>query len=149
MIILRFFNTVGPRQTGQYGMVVPRFVKQALLGQPLTVFGDGQQTRCFTDVQDAVRCVLALADTPKAIGRIFNIGGSQEVTIQELAERVLAMTGSTSEIVYLPYEQAYEKGFEDMRRRVPNTTRLRETIGFAPDSDLDTILRRVIDYFQK
>jgi UDP-glucose 4-epimerase len=93
--------------------------------------------------------VLALADTPKAIGRIFNIGGSQEVTIQELAERVLAMTGSTSEIVYLPYEQAYEKGFEDMRRRVPNTTRLRETIGFAPDSDLDTILRRVIDYFQK
>jgi len=130
-------------------MVVPRFVKQALLGQPLTVFGDGQQTRCFTDVQDAVRCVLALADTPKAIGRIFNIGGSQEVTIQGLAERVIAMTGSTSEIVYLPYEQAYEKGFEDMRRRVPNTTRLRETIGFAPDSDLDTILRRVIDYFQK
>ncbi|NLB96009.1 MAG: NAD-dependent epimerase/dehydratase family protein [Armatimonadetes bacterium] len=149
VIILRFFNTVGPRQTGQYGMVVPRFVKQALLGQPLTVFGDGQQTRCFTDVQDAVRCVLALADTPKAIGRIFNIGGSQEVTIQGLAERVIAMTGSTSEIVYLPYEQAYEKGFEDMRRRVPNTTRLRETIGFAPDSDLDTILRRVIDYFQK
>lgn len=149
VVIVRFFNTVGPRQTGQYGMVVPRFVKQALLGQPLTVFGDGQQTRCFTDVQDAVRSVIALVDTPTAVGRIFNVGGSQEVSIEELAQRVIAMTQSTSEIVYVPYDQAYEKGFEDMRRRVPDTSRLREAIGFAPDTPLETTLRRVIDYFQQ
>jgi UDP-glucose 4-epimerase len=149
VIIVRFFNTVGPRQTGQYGMVVPRFVKQALLGQPLTVFGDGQQTRCFTDVQDAVRCVLALAGTPEAVGHVYNVGGSQEVSIEELAQRVIAMTESASEVVYVPYDQAYEKGFEDMRRRVPDTTRLRETIGYAPDTALETTLRRVIDYFEQ
>jgi UDP-glucose 4-epimerase len=148
VVILRFFNTVGPRQTGQYGMVVPRFVQQALLGEPITIYGDGKQTRCFTDVADTVRCVVALADNPRAEGRVFNIGNGREISIEELARQVIAITRSSSPIVYIPYEEAYEAGFEDMRRRVPNTDRLRETIGFAPGIPFEQTLRRIISHFE-
>ena len=148
VVILRFFNTVGPRQTGQYGMVVPRFVQQALLGEPITIYGDGKQTRCFTDVADTVRCVVALADNPRAEGRVFNIGNGREISIEELARQVIAITRSGSPIVYIPYEEAYEAGFEDMRRRVPNTDRLRETIGFAQASHSEQMLRRIISHFE-
>jgi UDP-glucose 4-epimerase len=136
-IVVRLFNTVGPRQTGRYGMVLPTLVRQALMGEPLTVFGDGEQTRCFTYVDDTVRALAALAATPIAYGRIFNIGQSREISINELAARILAITGSRSEIVHMPYEEAYGGSFEDMRRRVPDCTLLRETLGWAPTDRLD------------
>ena len=145
VVIMRFFNTVGPRQTGRYGMVVPRFVQQALRDEPLTVYGDGQQTRCFTYVRDAIRAVVALADEPSATGQVYNIGSTEEVTIEELARRTLRLAGSSSELVYIPYDQAYEEGFEDMRRRVPSIDKIREAIGWEPKVDLDGILSRVID----
>ena len=148
VVIARFFNTVGPRQTGRYGMVVPSLVRQALSGAPLTVYGDGQQSRCFTHVQDSIRCQQALMNNPAAVGEIFNIGSSQEVTIEALAQRIIELADSSSEIIYVPYEEAYEKGFEDMRRRVPDTTKIAKLLGFAPDSQLDDILKDVIAYFR-
>ena len=149
VVIARLFNTVGPRQTGQYGMVIPTFVRQALAGRPITVYGDGTQTRSFTYVGDVVGALARLAVEPRAIGRVFNIGNGHEITIRDLAERVKALAGSQSPIVTIPYEQAYEEGFEDMPRRVPDTTRLRELIGYEPKVQLDEILARVIEYFQK
>ncbi len=144
--IVRFFNTVGPRQTGDYGMVLPRLVKQALRGDPLTVYGDGQQSRCFTHVNDAVRAAIALMDCPDSAGEVFNLGGQTEVSIVDLARTVIALSDSRSEICFVPYEDAYEKGFEDMQRRVPDVSKLQAQIGFTPNSDLKVIIRSVIDY---
>lgn len=145
-VIFRLFNTVGPRQTGQYGMVVPRFVKNALAGQPIRVYGDGQQSRCFAHVKDAVRAIAALAEHPGAVGQVFNVGMTEEVTITELAQRVKKATGSTSEIIYVPYAQAYEEGFEDMRRRIPDISKISQLIDWEPSLRLDDILRDVIAY---
>ena len=148
VVIVRLFNTVGPRQTGRYGMVIPNLIKQALLGHPLTVYGDGRQSRCFTYVGDVVGALMKLADHPGALGEVFNVGNDrEEVTIRELAERVLARTGSKSEIVTVPYDQAYEEGFEDMRRRVPDLGKLRALVGYVPEVHMDEILDRVIAYF--
>ena len=144
VIIVRLFNTVGPRQTGQYGMVVPNFVRQALAGEPITVFGDGTQSRSFTYVGDVVRAVVALINEPRAIGQVFNIGNGKEISIAELAARIKTMTGSGSEIVTIPYDQAYEAGFEDMPRRVPDISKIRALIGYEPTVELDDILTRVI-----
>ena len=149
VIVVRLFNTVGPRQTGQYGMVIPNFVRQALAGQPITVFGDGQQSRSFTYVGDVVRGLIALINEPEAIGQVFNIGNGREITIADLAEKVKAMTGSTSAIVRIPYDVAYESGFEDMPRRVPDITKIRELVGYEPSVELDEILHRVIEYFRQ
>ena len=147
-VIVRLFNTVGPRQTGQYGMVVPTFIKQALTGRPITIHGDGTQSRCFTDVSDVVAALLALMDHPAAVGDVFNIGSSEEVQIEALALRVKLLTGSTSEIVHIPYEQAYGEGFEDMPRRVPDITKIQALIGYRPRKSLEAILGGVIDYFR-
>jgi len=148
VVVFRLFNTVGPRQTGRYGMVIPNFVKQALLSHPITVFGDGQQSRCFTYVSDVVEVLVRLAEEPRAVGQVFNIGNDrEEVTILDLAQRVKARTGSKSEIVRVPYDQAYEEGFEDMPRRVPDLSRLRALTGYEPQVHLDEILDRVIEYF--
>jgi UDP-glucose 4-epimerase len=149
VIIVRFFNTVGPRQTGQYGMVLPTFVRQALLGHPITVFGDGTQSRSFTYVGDVVDALVALAQEPRAIGQVFNVGNTGEVTIADLAQRVKTMSGSQSLIQYVPYDEAYEAGFEDMPRRVPDISKLRELIGYEPKLCLDDIIRKVIDYFRE
>lgn len=149
VVIVRCFNTCGPRQTGQYGMVLPRFVKQALLGQPITVYGDGKQSRCFSSVFDVVEGVVRLARSDAAVGKIFNIGADTEISIEELAERVIALTGSTSKIEHVPYEKAYEQGFEDMRRRVPDLSRVRETVGFEPAVPLDDLIKSVITYFER
>jgi UDP-glucose 4-epimerase len=146
VVIVRLFNTVGPRQTGQYGMVVPTFVRQALAGTPITVFGDGTQSRSFTYVGDVVDALVALAGEPRAIGEVFNIGNTGEVTILDLAERVKAMTGSASPIEFVPYDQAYEAGFEDMPRRVPDISKITALVGYEPKLALDDILRRVIDH---
>ncbi len=139
-IVTRFFNTVGPRQSPAYGMVIPRFIQQALAGEPIQVFGDGEQTRCFAHVHDVVRAVRMLLDDPKAIGGTFNIGSPFEISMNDLAAKVKAVTGSSSEIVHLSYDEAYAKGFEDMRRRVPDTTRLQELTGWSPNKSLDDIL---------
>ncbi|MGB2716960.1 MAG: GDP-mannose 4,6-dehydratase [Vicinamibacterales bacterium] len=149
VIIVRLFNTVGPRQTGQYGMVIPTLVRQALAGQPLTVFGDGTQSRSFTYVGDVVRAMVALINEPRAVGQVFNIGNGTEITISELAAKVKAMTASSSAIVRVPYDQAYEAGFEDMPRRVPDISKLRELVGYEPTVELDEILARVIEYFRQ
>ena len=146
VIIVRLFNTVGPRQTGQYGMVIPSFVRQALAGKPITVFGDGTQSRSFTYVGDVVRALLALVEEPRARGQVFNIGHGDEITIGALAERVKALTASDSPIVTVPYDQAYEAGFEDMPRRVPDIGKIRALIGYEPTVALDRILCEVIDY---
>lgn len=146
VIIARLFNTVGPRQTGRYGMVVPRFVRAALRDVPLRVYGDGQQTRCFCYVGDTVRALIALLDHPEAVGKIFNVGNPQEVSILDLAQRVVKLANSSSPIVLVPYEHAYEAGFEDMRRRVPDISRLTALTGFRPTLDLDAIIRTVIEY---
>jgi nucleoside-diphosphate-sugar epimerase len=145
VIIMRFFNTVGPRQTGQYGMVLPTFVRQALAGEPITVFGDGEQQRSFTYVGDVVGALLKLMVTPSAIGQVFNVGNVEEVTIRNLAERIKAATGSSSPIVTIPYDQAYEEGFEDMPRRVPDLTRIHAAIGYVPRVGLDEIIRLVVE----
>jgi UDP-glucose 4-epimerase len=149
VIIVRFFNTVGPRQTGQYGMVIPNFVRQALAGEPITVFGDGTQQRAFTHVTDVVGALLKLVVEPKAIGQVINIGNKHEITIQKLAERVRELSGSNSVIKLVPYDEAYESGFEDMPRRVPDLTRIKGLIGYEPKYELDEILTQVIDYFRK
>jgi UDP-glucose 4-epimerase len=146
-ISVRFFNTIGPRQSGRYGSVVPSFIGQALKGEPITVYGDGKQTRCFTYVGDVVRSVIALSETEQAWGDVYNVGQPAEISIESLAQRVVDLTGSKSEIVYVPYEQAYRRGFEDMRRRVPDVGKLRATIGYAPDTPLDEALRRIIAVF--
>jgi len=149
VIVVRLFNTVGPRQTGQYGMVVPNFVKQALAGQPITVFGDGSQSRSFTYVGDVVDALMRLVDEPKAVGEVFNVGNGQEISILGLAEKIKEMTGSQSEIVRVPYDQAYGAGFEDMPRRVPDITKLQKFTGYEPKVQLTEILTRVIAHFQK
>jgi len=145
-IVVRLFNTVGPRQTGQYGMVVPTLVKQALAGRPLTVHGDGTQTRCFGYVGDVVTALMALIEHEGAVGQVFNIGSNEEISILNLARKIKELTGSKSEIVLVPYDQAYEEGFEDMPRRIPDVSKIRELIGFAPKMGLDGILREVIAY---
>lgn len=149
VIVVRLFNTVGPRQTGQYGMVVPNFVKQALAGQPITVFGDGSQSRSFTYVGDVVDALMRLVDEPKAVGEVFNVGNGQEISILGLAEKIKEMTSSQSEIVRVPYDQAYGAGFEDMPRRVPDITKLQKFTGYEPKVQLTEILTRVIAHFQK
>ncbi len=148
IVICRFFNTVGPRQTGTYGMVIPRLVKQAVADLPLTVYGDGQQTRCFCNVKDTVRAVVGLSEEPRAIGEIFNIGSSDEITILELAQRIVQRAHSRSEIQLIPYEQAYQAGFEDMRRRVPGTEKIKATIGWQPTVPLDQTIDEVIAQFR-
>ncbi|HET8647682.1 MAG TPA: GDP-mannose 4,6-dehydratase [Vicinamibacteria bacterium] len=148
VVIARLFNTVGPRQTGRYGMVIPNFVKQALRGHPLSVHGDGTQTRCFTYVGDVVGALIALSEREDAVGEVFNVGNDgEEVSILDLARRVQARTGSRSEIQLVPYDQAYESGFEDMPRRVPDIGKLRRLTGYEPRVHLDEILDRVIEYF--
>lgn len=144
VIITRFFNTVGPRQTGRYGMVLPRFAAQALANEPITVFGSGDQTRCFGHVRDAVEAVVRLINEPAAVGEVFNIGSREEVTINELAERVRSAAGSRSEIVHIPYDEAYAEGFEDMPRRVPSVEKLERVVGFRPTTSLDTIIGDVL-----
>ena len=149
IVIVRLFNTVGPRQTGQYGMVLPTFVRQALSGQPITVFGDGTQTRSFTYVADVVDALVKLAQEPRAVGEVFNVGNTEEVTIGELAERVKRATGSASPVQFVPYDQAYEAGFEDMPRRVPDISKVSHLIGYQPRLGLDEIVCRVVEHFRK
>ena len=146
IIIGRFFNTVGPRQTGQYGMVIPRFVGQALRNEPITVYGDGTQTRNFTYVEDVVRAVVALIEESSAIGEIFNIGGEGEISINSLAERIKSITQSSSPIQHIPYDEAYQEGFEDMERRVPDISKIVNLIGYKNTHDLDAILAKVVEY---
>jgi UDP-glucose 4-epimerase len=145
-VVVRLFNTVGPRQTGQYGMVIPTFVKQALAGRPITVYGDGTQTRCFCHVADVVDALVKLMDHPDAVGQVFNIGSDEEVSIGELARRVKDQAGSASEIVHVPYDQAYEQGFEDMPRRIPDIAKVGALVGFRPRKTLSEILRTVIAF---
>ena len=149
VVIVRLFNTVGPRQTGQYGMVLPTFVRQALASQPITVFGDGTQTRSFTYVGDVVDALVKLSNEPKAVGDVFNIGSTTEVAIQDLAERVKKMTKSVSPIVKVPYDVAYEAGFEDMPRRVPDITKIQSLTGFAPKMGLEDIIRSVVEHVRQ
>jgi len=146
IIIARFFNTVGPRQTGRYGMVIPRFVGQALRNEPITIYGSGDQTRSFTFVQDVIKGIVALIDEPGAVGEIFNIGSEGEVPINDLAERVKTKTGSSSRIVHVPYEEVYQEGFEDMERRVPDITKISRLVGYKNTHTLDDILEKVIAY---
>lgn len=160
VVIFRLFNTVGPRQTGQYGMVVPRFVQQALRGDALTVYGDGQQSRCFLHVHDAVKAILALCDCPEAVGEVFNIGTTEEVSIQELAYRVLQMVAARTgqpgsahdqaeRVMLVPYEQAYASGFEDMQQRVPDLSKIERYVGWQPQLSLAHILDDVVQSFQE
>ncbi|RJP15280.1 MAG: NAD-dependent epimerase/dehydratase family protein [Candidatus Abyssobacteria bacterium SURF_5] len=149
VVALRYFNTCGPRQTGEYGMVIPRFVKAALLGHPLLVYGDGKQIRCFSYIDDIVEGTIALAEHPKAEGEIFNLGSTEPITISELAHKIVRMTNSNSKIEYVPYEQAYEKGFEDLHRRVPDISKARKLVGFEPKTSLEQLLRKVIEYFSR
>jgi UDP-glucose 4-epimerase len=146
IVIMRFFNTIGPRQTGQYGMVVPRLVQQAIRNEPLQVYGDGSQTRCFTDVLDIIAAVYKLSQHPQAVGEIFNIGSNEEVSILQLAERIITLSGSRSTIKLVPYEIAYTSGFEDMQRRVPSLEKIHHLIGYQPQYCLNDTLKRVIDF---
>lgn len=146
VVLFRLFNTVGPRQTGKYGMVIPRFVRQALKGEPLTVYGDGNQSRCFCDARDVVKALIGLAEHPRSGGQVYNIGSSQEVSMRQLAERVKVLAQSHSPIQFIPYAEAYAPGFEDMQRRVPDTSRLKALLNWAPKRSLDDILNSVIDY---
>lgn len=148
VMVVRLFNTVGPRQTGRYGMVLPTFVRQALQKQSITIFGDGSQTRCFTHVQDVVRALIALAAEPRAIGEIFNIGSANEICIRDLAEMVKKMTSSSSSIITIPYEKAYESGFEDMAQRVPDLRKIQQWMGYQPKFDLQDMVRDVIEFVQ-
>ncbi len=146
VVVGRLFNTVGPRQSGRYGMVLPRFINQALTGRPLTVFGNGTQTRCFSSVQEVINCILALMDKPEAVGRVINIGSVQEITILELARRVLEITGSDSPIELTPYDEAYPGDFEDMQRRVPDVTLLQSLVGFSPCASIEDIIRSILEH---
>jgi UDP-glucose 4-epimerase len=149
IVIARLFNTVGPRQTGRYGMVIPRFVAHSLKNEPIPVYGDGSQSRCFTYVSDTVEYLTRLAVDKKADGQIFNIGSQEEITILALAEKVKAITGSSSKIVMVPYDQAYETGFEDMHRRVPDISRVVKCTGYKPQFDLETTLHRIVEYIRE
>jgi UDP-glucose 4-epimerase len=149
VVPFRLFNTIGPRQTGRYGMVVPRFVRQALQGEPLTVYGDGTQSRCFCDVRDVVRALLGLAEHPDSSGTVFNVGSTQETTISDLAEHVKVVAGSKSPIVRVPYSEAYAPGFEDMQRRVPDTSRINSLLGWEPYTPLDETLRDIVEFERK
>ncbi len=148
-VVVRIFNTIGPRQTGQYGMVVPRFIKAALAAQPLEVYGDGRQTRCFCNVADLVSGLVALADCPAAVGRVVNLGADEPITIDDLADKVIALTGSTSTKRLVSYEQAYGRAFDDMLVRVPDLSRARKLIGYKPNFTLDQTLRQIVDYQKK
>lgn len=145
-VIARLFNTVGPRQTGRYGMVIPNFVQQALTGQDITVYGDGSQTRCFTHVSDVIEALIAIAEHPQAVGEVYNIGSDHEISMLELAEKIKQLTESASNIVFVPYDEAYEAGFEDMMRRVPDIAKIRALIGYNPKVDLDAMLTSIIEY---
>lgn len=149
VVIVRCFNTVGPRQTGQYGMVIPKFVHNALLNHPLTIFGDGKQSRCFCDVDDVTDGMIKLMNNKEAEGEIFNIGNDKEITIEDLAKKIKKMTGSKSKIEHIRYEDAYEEGFEDMYHRKPDLTKINKLIGFEPKYNLDQILQRTIAYFEE
>lgn len=149
IVIVRLFNTIGPRQTGQYGMVVPRFVQQAMKNEDITVYGSGNQSRCFGYVTDVVEGLVGLMNHPKAVGQIFNVGNDKEITILELAEKVKSITGSQSKIVKIPYDQAYEEGFEDMERRVPDLTKIKKLIGYEPKVELDEMITNIWEYFKK
>jgi UDP-glucose 4-epimerase len=146
--IVRFFNTVGPRQTSRYGMVLPTFVQQALLGQPLTIFGTGQQRRCFTDVNDVVEALIRIAKTPSTVGEVINIGNDEEITIGGLAELVKWMTNSPSAVTSIPYEKAYGPGFEDVTRRVPSVEKLERLTGFRPSTSIAAIVRKTASHFE-
>ena len=148
VVIVRLFNTVGPRQTGRYGMVIPRFIRQALQNEPITVYGDGNQSRCFTYVKDAVKAISDIVKKDQAFGQVFNLGGTEEITISDLAKKIISMAGSKSEIVYVPYDKAYSSGFEDMHRRVPDISKIKKMIGYAPSVTLDEILRLTIEYMR-
>jgi len=148
-IVVRLFNTVGPRQTGAYGMVLPRFVSQALQNLPLTVYGDGKQSRTFTYVKDVVAALMGLMDHEKAEGEVFNVGGVEEITIAGLAQKIISATGSASQIQLIPYEEAFEKDFEDMQRRVPGIEKIKNLINFEPKTSLDEIIRQVVDFTKK
>jgi UDP-glucose 4-epimerase len=147
VVIVRLFNTVGPRQSGQYGMVLPRFVQQALKDEPLTVYGDGTQTRCFCHVKDAVSAITRLMESPEARGQVFNVGNREEVSIRELAERVIKITTSRSQIRFIPFEEAYGADFEDMQRRVPDLTKIEKAIGYRPRYSLEDIIRDIVEYY--
>jgi UDP-glucose 4-epimerase len=147
--IARLFNTIGLRQTGAYGMVVPRFIAQALKNEPLTVYGDGLQTRTFTGVKDVVQAFMRLVKKTEAFGQVFNVGGTEEITILELAKKIISLTGSSSEIALIPYEEAYEENFEDMQRRVPGIDKVQQLIGFKPNGNLDGILNEIIAFMKK
>ncbi len=147
-VIVRLFNTVGPRQTGAYGMVMPRFVSQALKNEPITVYGTGKQSRCFLHVKDAVNTLVKLIDNPKAIGEVFNVGSQEEISIEQLAGQIIKLTGSKSKVEYIPYEKAYEEGFEDMQRRVPDITKIRKLTGFNPTATLSEIIKDIVYYIK-
>jgi len=149
VIIGRFFNTIGPRQTGQYGMVVPNFVRQALEEEPITVFGTGKQSRCFCYVGDTVAALLKLMDKPESVGQVFNIGSSEEISIEDLAHRIKTRLNSSSPICYIPYDKAYEAGFEDMPRRVPSTAKIERHVGWQPSTSLDTTIDLIAEYFRQ
>ena len=149
VVVVRLFNTVGPRQTGQYGMVLPTFVRQALAHQPITVFGDGTQSRSFTYVADVVDALIKLAQEPRAVGEVFNVGNTEEVSIGALAQRVKALSDSRSPIQFIPYDEAYEAGFEDMPRRVPDISKVHALVGYEPRMGLDDIIRTVIEHFRQ
>jgi UDP-glucose 4-epimerase len=149
IVIARLFNTIGPRQTGRYGMVVPSFVQQALLSHPITVYGDGKQSRSFTHVSDVVSALIGLSEHSKAVGEVFNVGNGREITIERLAQLVKKMINSKSKIVYIPYEKAFEKGFEDMKRRVPDISKINNLLGYKPKVDLEESLQRIIDYYRE
>lgn len=148
IVIVRLFNTVGPRQTGAYGMVIPTFVKQALLGIPITVYGDGKQSRCFAYVKDVVRGIIELSNHPDAIGQVFNVGSTEEIAIEDLAKLVKEIASSDSEIVYIPYDDAYEEGFEDMRKRVPDISKIQKLTGYKPTVNVEGIIKSVIEYYR-
>lgn len=149
IVIVRLFNTVGPKQTGAYGMVLPKFVESALLGKPIIIYGDGKQTRCFVHVKDAVGAMIELMKSPKATGDVFNVGSENEISMNDLAKKVKKMTSSDSEITHISYEQAYGSGFEDMRRRTPNISKIKKLIGYEPTFTLDEIISEIIEYFKK
>ena len=147
--IVRFFNTVGPRQVGHYGMVVPRFVSAALKNEPLSVYGSGEQIRCFCHVDDAVRALLLVMDSDKAVGEVFNVGNNQQITIMELAKKVIELTGSSSTIEKIAYEKAYPEGFEDMQRRVPDISKIKQVLGWTPEINLDQIIKDIAAFNSK
>lgn len=148
-VIVRLFNTVGPRQTGAYGMVMPRFIEQALKNESLTIYGTGKQSRCFLHVRDAVGALIRLMEEPKAVGEVFNIGSQEEITIEQLARQIIQITKSNSKVNYIPYEEAYEEGFEDMQRRIPDITKINKLIGFKPTYTLPEIIKDIINYLKK